>query len=665
MPAAVRRQSAGPGQYERQLAERDARRLCRSVGPECLRAEWDLWDHPIVARLGWSWGVIPRKVESKVESPRVSRGVFVPVREYADITVVVVTFNSARDLPRLLEDLRAAAEDLSIRLVAVDNRSSDRTVELLRAQTDVVTVDAGGNLGYAGGINLGLRFGDPCDSVLILNPDLSLAPGSVARLHAALGADVHVGAVVPLMLDEHDAVYPSIRREPSLFGAFGDALFGGRVRARPRFLSETVHRAGEYRTAHDVDWATGAAVLLRASLVRELGAWNETFFLYSEETDYLRRVREMGCSVRFDPSAVVRHRQGGSGTSPDLTALMAVNRVRYAELHHGPAYVALFRTVVALAELLRSYAPVHRRTLAVVLDRRRWNELPQATRPPAVPTLRGPRRRGAVVIPAYNEAAMIEQSVTPLSTAAVEGYIELIVVCNGCIDDTARIARRIPGVKVVELVEGSKPAALNAGDRAATLWPRLYLDADIEIQASAVLTVLDRLSTGDVLAARPDFRYDSDGAGMLVRSYYRARRRIPHLSRSMWGAGVYGLSEEGHARFGEFPVRTGDDLFVDTQFAASEKEVVPTRPVVVRTPTDVGSLLAILRRSHRGWVEARSTDDRTPSTGAATASAVVRSIRGPRSAVDAMVYVGLALVARRSSLRNPVRWERDESSRLR
>ncbi|WP_171061676.1 glycosyltransferase family 2 protein [Rhodococcus zopfii] len=610
-------------------------------------------------------GVILRKVESKVKSPRISRGRFVPVREHADVAIVVVTFNSSRDLPRLLEDLRAATEDLSIRVIAVDNRSSDSTVELLRSHTDIVVVDAGGNLGYAGGINAGLPFTDQCDSILILNPDLSLAPGAVARMHATLGPESDVGAVVPLILDEDDAVYPSIRREPSMAGALGDALFGSHMRLRPKFLSETVHRAAEYRTPHDVDWATGAAVLLRAALVRELGAWNERFFLYSEETDYLRRVRESGRSVRFEPSAVVRHRQGGSGTSPALAALMAVNRVRYAELHHGPAYAALFRTVVALAELLRSYDPPHRRTLAIVLDRRRWSGLPQAQRPAPVPVLQGPLRRGAVIVPAFNEAALIEQSITPLSSAAVEGYIELIVVCNGCTDDTPEIARGIPGVTVVELEEGSKSAALNAGDRTATLWPRLYLDADIEIQVSAVLAVLDRLSTGDVLAARPNFRYDSDCAGRLVRSYYRARRRIPQHRQSLWGAGAYGLSAEGHERIGEFPSRTGDDLFVDTQFDASEKVVVPTQPVVVRTPTDVGSLLAILRRSHRGWLEARVTDNRTPSTRAATVSAVLRSIHGPRSTVDAVVYLGLALVARRSTRRKPVRWERDESSRQR
>jgi len=93
---------------------------------------------------------------------------------------------------------------------------------------------------------------------------------------------------------------------------------------------------------------------------------------------------------------------------------------------------------------------------------------------------------------------------------------------------------------------------------------------------------------------------------------------------------------------------------------------VATEPAVVKTPSDVQSLLAILRRSHRGSAEL-SVDEhgphaRTRSTGLDTAVAVVRGIRGPRSAVDAAVYIGMAF-AKRWTVRQTQAWERDESSR--
>jgi glycosyltransferase involved in cell wall biosynthesis len=278
----------------------------------------------------------------------------------------------------------------------------------------------------------------------------------------------------------------------------------------------------------------------------------------------------------------------------------------------------------------------------------------------------GRPQRGAVIIPAYNEEAVIKRILTPLSQAAVDGFIELVVVCNGCTDDTAEVARSIAGVQVVELKQGSKPAALNAGDEAATLWPRLYLDADIQISASAVLAVLDRLAQGDVLAARPESTYDFDGASALVRCYYRARQRLPQHKLAMWGAGVYGLSAKGHQRFGVFPTVTSDDSYVDIHFHADEKAVVATEPSVVKTPADAKSLLAILRRSHRGTAElsayGKAPVARMRNTGLDTAVTVVRAIRGPQSAVDALVYLSMAL-AKRWDFGEAQVWERDESSR--
>jgi GT2 family glycosyltransferase len=606
-----------------------------------------------------------RKEESDME-PNVERGRFVSADTHADVVAVMVTYNSASDIPLLVDDLRMAAHHRPIRLIVVDNQSSDGTAELIRVHDDIMLVESGGNLGYGGGMNAGLRLVGRCDAVLMLNPDLRLAPDAITRLREAINEN-QIGAVVPLMLDDDGATYPSLRREPSLTRAIGDAFLGSKIwRNRPAFLSESDNRPASYVEAHDVDWATGAALLVPAAVAREVGEWWDEFPIYSEETDYFRRIRESGRRIRFEPSAVVRHRGGGSGKSPGLAALMAVNSVRYMERHHGWAYSALFRVVVALAQALRSYDAAHRRTLAVVLNRRRWQQLPQVTKPIPAPHLSGPRQRGAVIVPAYNEAAVIKRTLAPLSRAAVDGFIELVVVCNGCTDDTADVARSVPGVRVVELEQGSKPAALNAGDKAATLWPRLYLDADIQISAAAVLAVLDRLGQGDVMVARPDSRYNSGGASALVRSYYRARRRIPQHKLAMWGAGAYGLSAKGHQRFGAFPAVTGDDLYVDTRFDAHEKAVVATDPSVVKTPADVKSLLAILRRGHRSGAEL-SADRHGPharimNTSLDTALAVVRTIRGPRSAVDAAVYLGMALAAR-WRFRNAHVWERDESSR--
>ncbi|MGW4247163.1 glycosyltransferase family 2 protein [Nocardia sp. NPDC004722] len=581
------------------------------------------------------------------------------------VAIIIVTYNSAADIPLLLEDLRAEARETDLRVVVVDNDSADGTAEVVRGYPEVVFVASGGNLGYAGGINVGLgHIGSP-DAVLILNPDLRVRPGAIARMVAALDADERIGAVVPLILDTAGHPHTSLSREPSVTRAFGDALLGSRAWLnRPAWLSEFDYDPASYARAHDVDWATGACLLVRGSLAAEFGEWNEEFFLYSEETEYFRRIRSRGYAVRFDPAAVVQHRLGGSGTSPALATLLEVNRIRYIEMHHNRWYATLFRAMVALAALLRSYDADHRRTLAIVLDRELWQNLPTATKPAVPEPLSGPLARGAVIVPAYDEAAVIERTLRPLSTAAVAGYFELIVVANGCTDDTAARARTIPGVQVIELPTGSKPLALNTGDAAATLWPRLYLDADIGITATTVLAVLDRLATGDILAARPTFRYDSSTASPLVRSYYRARRAMSAHQNALWWAGVFGLTEEAHKRFGTFPDVTGDDMFVDTQFTNTEKTVVDTTPSIWTTPTTLPGLLTVLTRHHRGNTELlHHNPTQTPNTTATTARAILHTITGPRSAADAATYLTLALIARRRATHNTSHWERDTTSR--
>ena len=94
----------------------------------------------------------------------VTRQPFVGAGVHADAAVVVVTYNSASDIAELIADLRVAADDHALRVIVVDNQSSDETVAIVRSHPDVELVESGGNLGYAGGINVALPFTHPCDA---------------------------------------------------------------------------------------------------------------------------------------------------------------------------------------------------------------------------------------------------------------------------------------------------------------------------------------------------------------------------------------------------------------------------------------------------------------------------------------------------------------------
>lgn len=571
--------------------------------------------------------------------------------EAAEVAVIVVTYRSAEDLPALIDSLRAEAEHTALRMIVADNRSDDGTLELARAHPDVMALDTGGNLGYAAGINRAMAHAGDAPAVLVLNPDSMVRPGCIRTLLRRLGRDV--GVVVPAIRNKSGELAHSLRNEPGLLRALVDAVLGRHWKTRPEWLSEFIRDDRAYRTARRIDWATGAALLVARPTWDAVGQWDEQFFLYSEETDFFRRVRAAGFQIWYEPAAEVVHREGGSGSSPQLIALLLVNCVRYFRKHR-PRCAGLYRLLVVLREELRRSDRSHDVAREALRSSRRARQLPSATHEPVSA---GEFPSASIIIPAHNEAAVIDRTLAALAPLVAAGSAEVIVVPNGCTDDTADRARAHAGVRVVELAEGSKAAALNAGDAHATRWPRLYLDADIEASPEALAQAVRALAGDGIHAARPAFRWDLQGASRLARAYYRARGRMPSMAGAMWGAGVYGLSQAGHEILGEFPRVLGDDLLVDRTFPAGRKYIASGPAVLVRMPLTTRDIIRVLARSRRGGAE-QSMD-----TGGTSLRELLRSVTGPTSAVDAACFTAIAIVARLRARFFVSGWERDRSTR--
>jgi GT2 family glycosyltransferase len=291
-----------------------------------------------------------------------------------DCALVVVTYRSAGHLDLLLGSLPAAAGPLRLHTTVVDNDSRDQVGDVAAAYPDVRLIRSR-NLGYAGAINLALPRLPASRWVLVLNPDVVLEPGSLGALIDA-AERWRASAAVPLMVSGSGERAHSLRREPSLSRAAGEAVLGDHFPRRPSWLAEVVRDAGAYDVEHAVDWATGAVVLLSSCAVAQLGNWDDSYFLYSEETDYLRRLRAGGGQVVFTPAAVARHEGGGSGVSPALVALAAVNRVRYFGRWHGGAATAVFWCIALLHALLRVARPEERVAAGALVRRRARSRLP-------------------------------------------------------------------------------------------------------------------------------------------------------------------------------------------------------------------------------------------------------------------------------------------------
>ena len=163
-----------------------------------------------------------------------------------------------------------------------------------------------------------------------------------------------VGITVPRLLDEHGTTMHSLRRDPSVSRALGEALLGGERSGRVPWLGELVTDPERYDRPGPVDWATGAAMLITRPCWDAVGKWDESFFLYSEETDYAIRARRAGFRVEYVPEASAVHIGGDLEVSPRLWTIHTLNRIRLYERDHGRVRTAAFRGAVVLNEALRA-----------------------------------------------------------------------------------------------------------------------------------------------------------------------------------------------------------------------------------------------------------------------------------------------------------------------
>ncbi len=183
----------------------------------------------------------------------------------------------------------------------------------------------------------------------------------------------------------------------------------------------------------------------------------------------------------------------------------------------------------------------------------------------------------SVIVPASNEERLIGACLS--SVFASQGATgEVIVVANGCHDRTAGVARDMAAtaaaagwaLTVIDLAQGSKPAALNAGDAAAT-WPnRVYLDADVTLSPGILSAMKAALETGMARYVGGTPRIPR-AESAVTRAYARFWQRLPFNRSIAPGYGLFAVNAAGRARWGEFPDLISDDTFVRLQFAPEER----------------------------------------------------------------------------------------------
>jgi GT2 family glycosyltransferase len=253
------------------------------------------------------------------------------------IAAIIVTHDSAAVLDRCLTALATAAPRRGTVIRVVDNASHDDSaaiaMERLGAEA-VVRLEP--NRGFAAGVNAGMR-GVEMPWIASINPDAIVPPGGLDRLADILESRPRAALVGPRVLDSIGRAEESVGMFPTL----------GRERAHALMLDRLVGLPGRHgrfpRATSEVDWVSGCAWLLRAEAAREVGPLDEEYFMYWEDVDYCRRLRDAGWKVLATPDVELIHEIGrGSGRTVSVPADGGRALLHYfAKFHPGESQESL------------------------------------------------------------------------------------------------------------------------------------------------------------------------------------------------------------------------------------------------------------------------------------------------------------------------------------
>jgi GT2 family glycosyltransferase len=262
-----------------------------------------------------------------------------------ELSSVIVSYRSREPLLQCLATLEADAAGLAHETVVVDNDPGDRALEAIaRDFPGVRGIANAENVGYARAINQGLAA-TRGEFVLAMNPDCVLERGSLAALIGYLRAHPRTAVVGPKILDSDGALQYSARSFPDhltfLFNRYSllTRLFPGNRFSRRYLLTDWDHAS-----VREVDWVSGACLMVRRSAIAQVGGMDEAYFMFNEDVDWCRRMKLAGWAVTYVPEARVVHHIGASRKKVASKVILERHRgmIHYFHKHHPANPVVTF-----------------------------------------------------------------------------------------------------------------------------------------------------------------------------------------------------------------------------------------------------------------------------------------------------------------------------------
>lgn len=274
---------------------------------------------------------------------------FAPQNINVTLSIVIVSWNVRDLLEQCLHSVARQKGSPQLEAIVVDSASSDGTVAMVSQKFPWVRLLAQDeNVGFPRGNNIGLRAARG-EYLLLLNPDTIVQDGALGRMVEYMETELRTGALGPRLRYPDGAIQPSRRRFPTLMTAFFESTWLEPWAPPPILRRYRALDLPEDAIA-EVDWVMGAALMVRRAVVEQVGLLDEAYFMYSEELDWCRRIKEAGWRVVYFPEAEIIHYEGKS--SEQAVTARHINfqraKLRYFRKFHGRFFSGLLRTFLLL-----------------------------------------------------------------------------------------------------------------------------------------------------------------------------------------------------------------------------------------------------------------------------------------------------------------------------
>ncbi len=276
-----------------------------------------------------------------------------------DVSVIIVTWNNEDEISDCIDSVIANSSRAlgTVEIIVIDNASGDKTFELLKNMkySNVQSHRNEKNLGYTKAVNQGIELANG-EYIFLLNPDTKLHENCLNILHSYLKTNLSSAADCPLMLNEDGSVQHSIRNFPDYWTMFCEFTLLSKIFSRSKLFGKWKMKYFSYDEDADVNQPMAAALMIRKSILNQIGNMDERFEMFFNDVDLCKKIFDSGSKIRFIKDAIIIHKHGASVYKDRKRMLRIWNDdcIKYFEKHNPSSLLLLWLKIsLTITQLFR------------------------------------------------------------------------------------------------------------------------------------------------------------------------------------------------------------------------------------------------------------------------------------------------------------------------